>query len=134
MEAVIQASALFSESGPFSLIIVDSVMGLFRSEFSGRGELAERQQKLGKHLASLNALAAEHNVACLIVNQCMADPGAMAMFGPSIKPIGGHILAHGMQFIPPVFSFVSYRCHHLVSTSLSNSFHHAHSLEKRQRQ
>lgn len=26
--------------------------------------------------------------------QVMADPGAMAMFGPSIKPIGGHILAH----------------------------------------
>ena len=24
----------------------------------------------------------------------MADPGAMAMFGPSIKPVGGHILAH----------------------------------------
>jgi RecA/RadA recombinase len=24
----------------------------------------------------------------------MADPGAMAMFGPSIKPVGGHVLAH----------------------------------------
>jgi meiotic recombination protein DMC1 len=24
----------------------------------------------------------------------MADPGAMAMFGPTIKPVGGHILAH----------------------------------------
>ena len=98
MEAVIQASALFAESGPFSMMIVDSVMGLFRSEFSGRGELAERQQKLGKHLAALHSIANEHNVAVVIINQCMADPGAMAMFGPSIKPIGGHILAHGKVF------------------------------------
>mmetsp|Transcript_6818 Transcript_6818/g.11383 ORF Transcript_6818/g.11383 Transcript_6818/m.11383 type:complete len:147 (+) Transcript_6818:251-691(+) len=97
MEAVIQASALFSESGPFSSIVVDSVMGLFRSEFSGRGELMERQQKLGQHLASLKALAAEHNVACLIVNQCTVYGGAMAIgitSEPRILPIGGHILAH----------------------------------------
>jgi meiotic recombination protein DMC1 len=98
MEAVIQASALFADSGPFSMMIVDSVMGLFRSEFSGRGDLAERQQKLGKHLAALHSIANEHNVAVVIINQCMADPGAMAMFGPSIKPIGGHILAHGRIF------------------------------------
>lgn len=24
----------------------------------------------------------------------MADPGAMSMFGPVIKPVGGHVLAH----------------------------------------
>ena len=94
MEAVVMASALFAESGPFSLMIVDSIMALFRTEFSGRGDLAERQQKLGKHLSYLTRIATEHNVAVVIVNQCMADPGAMAMFGPSIKPIGGHILAH----------------------------------------
>ena len=33
----------------YRLLIVDSVMGLFRTEFTGRGELAERQQKLGQH-------------------------------------------------------------------------------------
>ena len=33
-------------------------------------------------------------MAVLIINQCMADPGAMSMFGPVIKPVGGHVLAH----------------------------------------
>mmetsp|Transcript_23352 Transcript_23352/g.38909 ORF Transcript_23352/g.38909 Transcript_23352/m.38909 type:complete len:91 (-) Transcript_23352:409-681(-) len=44
-------------------------------EFSGRGELSERQQKLGQHLGHLVRLAEEFNLAVLVVNQCMADPG-----------------------------------------------------------
>ncbi len=77
MDAIVQASALFHESGPFSLLIVDSVIALFRNEFSGRGDLAERQQKLAKHLSSLMRLATEYNVAVVIINQCMADPGTI---------------------------------------------------------
>jgi len=69
-------------------------IALFRSEFNGRGELSERQQKLGRHLSDLVRLSEEFNVAVILVNQCMADPGAMSMFGPVIKPVGGHILAH----------------------------------------
>lgn len=33
------------------------------------------------------------NVAITLVNQCMSDPGAMAMFA-TVKPVGGHVLAH----------------------------------------
>jgi meiotic recombination protein DMC1 len=63
-------------------------------EFSGRGELSERQQKLGQHLSHLVRLAEEFNIAVVVINQCMADPGALSMFGPVIKPVGGHVLAH----------------------------------------
>jgi meiotic recombination protein DMC1 len=38
---------------PYKLLIVDSIMALFRTDFSGRGELAERQQKLGQMMALL---------------------------------------------------------------------------------
>jgi meiotic recombination protein DMC1 len=88
--------ALFADQdqGPFRILIVDSIISLFRVEFSGRGELSERQQKLGQHLAHLVKMAEEFNVVVFIVNQCMADPGALAMFGPVIKPVGGHVLAH----------------------------------------
>jgi len=82
------------EQGPIRLIIVDSVIALFRVEFSGRGELSERQQILGKYLSALVKLSEEFNVAVYLVNQCMADPGALSMFGPVIKPVGGHVLAH----------------------------------------
>lgn len=38
---------------PFKALIMDSVMGCFRSDFCGRGELSERQQRLGQLMARL---------------------------------------------------------------------------------
>lgn len=43
--------------GEYRLLIVDSVIALFRSDFSGRGELADRQQGLMKFLHMCNKLA-----------------------------------------------------------------------------
>jgi meiotic recombination protein DMC1 len=82
------------DQGPFRVLIVDSIISLFRVDFSGRGELSERQQKLNKHMKQLSNVAQEFNIVVLIVNQCQADPGALAMFGPVIKPVGGHVIAH----------------------------------------
>lgn len=80
----------------FKLLIVDSVMALFRTDFSGRGELSERQQKLAQHLQKLTRMAEEYNVAVLLTNQVQSDPGATLSFAPggAMKPIGGHILSH----------------------------------------
>eukprot|EP01036_Dinobryon_divergens_P028595 gene28595-37564_t len=96
MDIIKPIAALLSDpnQGPFRLLIVDSIIALFRVEFSGRGELSERQQKLGQHLGQLVRIAEEFSIAVVVVNQCMADPGAMSMFGPVIKPVGGHVLAH----------------------------------------
>jgi meiotic recombination protein DMC1 len=38
---------------PFKLIIIDSIMSHFRVDFTGRGELAERQQRLAQMCAQL---------------------------------------------------------------------------------
>eukprot|EP00967_Tisochrysis_lutea_P003513 scaffold4189_cov14-Tisochrysis_lutea.AAC.1 len=38
---------------PFKLLVMDSLTSNFRSDFCGRGELAERQQKLGQMLNRL---------------------------------------------------------------------------------
>mmetsp|Transcript_1313 Transcript_1313/g.2108 ORF Transcript_1313/g.2108 Transcript_1313/m.2108 type:complete len:337 (-) Transcript_1313:300-1310(-) len=79
----------------YSLIIVDSATALFRVDFHGRGQLAERQQKLAQFLSKLTKLAEEFNVAVLITNQVVSDPGGGAMFiADAKKPIGGHIMAH----------------------------------------
>lgn len=43
----------------FSLLIVDSVTALYRTDFSGRGELSARQMHLAKFLRSLLRLADE---------------------------------------------------------------------------
>jgi len=69
--------------------IVDSITALFRVDYSGRGELAERQQKLGRMMSKLQKIAEEFNVAVFITNQVTADPGGGAMFvaGTPLLPL-----------------------------------------------
>ena len=74
------------------LIIVDSVTAHFRSEYLGREMLAERQQKINKHLHRLIRLARAFNAVAVITNQVMAKPDVF--FGNAVHPIGGHIVAH----------------------------------------
>uniref|UniRef100_A0A4W5JD68 Meiotic recombination protein n=1 Tax=Hucho hucho TaxID=62062 RepID=A0A4W5JD68_9TELE len=89
------AAKFHEEGGVFKLLIIDSIMALFRVDFSGRGELAERQQKLAQMLSRLQKISEEYNVAVFVTNQMTADPGAgMSFQADPKKPIGGHILAH----------------------------------------
>ncbi|XP_066563382.1 meiotic recombination protein DMC1/LIM15 homolog [Amia ocellicauda] len=89
------AAKFHEEGGVFKLLIIDSIMALFRVDFSGRGELAERQQKLAQMLSRLQKISEEYNVAVFVTNQMTADPGAgMTFQADPKKPIGGHILAH----------------------------------------
>jgi len=77
------------------LVIVDSLTSQFRSEFVGRGTLAERQQKLNKHMRALQKLAEMNNIVVLVTNQVMERPDIM--FGDPTAPIGGNIVAHASK-------------------------------------
>ena len=88
------AAGLMSEQR-HALIIVDSATNLYRSEYSGRGQLADRQMHLGRYLRNLQRLADEFGVAVVITNQVVAQvDGAMFAGADAKKPIGGHIIAH----------------------------------------
>ncbi|MCS5533822.1 MAG: DNA repair and recombination protein RadA [Candidatus Poseidoniaceae archaeon] len=78
------------------MIIVDSLTSHFRAEYIGRGMLANRQQKLNRHLKDLKQLATINNALVLVTNQVHSKPDAM--WGDPTKPIGGHILAHASTF------------------------------------
>ena len=94
MELLTAASAMMSESR-YAVMIVDSATALFRTDFTGRGELAERQQKIAQFMRALSTIATTYGVAVVITNQVTADPGGAAMFvKDSNKPIGGNIIAH----------------------------------------
>ena len=86
---------IMEDAGPFRLIIVDSIMALFRQDYSGRGELSERQQKLGQVLAQLKKIAETYNIAVVCTNQVTANPDG-SMFAATAKPIGGNVLGHAM--------------------------------------
>jgi len=74
------------------LIVVDSLTAHFRSEYLGREMLAERQQKINKHMHKLIRLAQAFNGVAVVTNQVMAKPDVF--FGDAVHPIGGHIVAH----------------------------------------
>lgn len=94
-QLLVQAAAMMSESR-YALLIVDSATSLYRTDYSGRGELSARQMHLARFLRMLLRLADEYGVAVVITNQVVAQvDGAAAMFAADPKkPIGGHIIAH----------------------------------------
>jgi DNA repair protein RadA len=81
---------------PIKLVIVDSLTSHFRAEFAGRGQLADRQQKLNRHIHNLLRLAEQYNLAVYITNQVMANPAVM--FGDPTTAIGGHIVGHASTY------------------------------------
>ena len=90
-----QASQMMCETR-FSLLVVDSAMALYRTDFAGRGELAPRQTHLAKFLRMLQRLADEFGIAVVITNQVVAtvDAGPTGFNPDPKKPVGGHVLAH----------------------------------------
>lgn len=74
------------------LVIVDSVTGHFRAEYPGRENLAQRQQKLNRHLHQLMRIAEIYNIAVVITNQVMARPDVF--YGDPTQAVGGHVLYH----------------------------------------
>ena len=94
-QLLLAAASMMAEAR-FALIVVDSATALYRTEFNGRGELSARQIHLGRFLRSLQRLADEFGCAVVVTNQVVAanlDGGSM-FAGPSVKPIGGNIVAH----------------------------------------
>lgn len=87
------AAALMSEDR-FALLIVDSAMALYRTDFQGRGELSERQTKLGQFMRQLQRMASEFGIAVVVTNQVVANPEGGPFAKDPIKPVGGNIIAH----------------------------------------
>ena len=87
---------LIKEGEPIKLIIIDSLTAHFRAEFAGRGQLADRQQKLNRFLHNLTRMAEQHNLAVYVTNQVMANPAMM--FGDPTTPIGGNIVGHASTY------------------------------------
>jgi len=91
-----KVSEMIKNGEPIKLVIIDSLTAHFRAEFAGRGQLADRQQKLNRYLHSLMKLAEQHNLAIYVTNQVMANPAQM--FGDPTTPIGGNILGHASTY------------------------------------
>lgn len=81
---------------PIRVVVVDSLTAHFRAEYVGRGTLADRQQKLNKHMHELLRLGGLNNAVVCVTNQVSAKPDAF--FGDPTRAIGGHIVGHTSTF------------------------------------
>uniref|UniRef100_A0A7E4VTS3 DNA repair protein RAD51 homolog n=1 Tax=Panagrellus redivivus TaxID=6233 RepID=A0A7E4VTS3_PANRE len=95
MNLLIQARSMMAEVR-YSLVVIDSIINHYRTDFMGRGELAARQMHLGKFLRNLATIASEFGVAVVMTNQVVASvDGASGPYAADTKkPTGGHVLAH----------------------------------------
>ncbi|WP_262178879.1 DNA repair and recombination protein RadA [Haloarcula laminariae] len=90
------ASESQDDEFPVRLLAVDSLTAHFRAEYVGRGQLADRQQKLNKHLHDLMRVGDLNNTAVVVTNQVASNPDSF--FGDPTQPIGGNILGHTSTF------------------------------------
>ncbi len=91
-----KVTELIKAGEPIKLIIVDSLTAHFRAEYSGRGQLADRQQKLNKYMHQLAKIGEQHNLAVYVTNQVMSNPAQM--FGDPTTAIGGNIVGHASTY------------------------------------
>ncbi len=88
-----EASKIIKEKN-IKLVVVDSIIGHFRSEYIGRGTLANRQQTLNVHIHDLLRLTEVFDeLAVMFTNQVSSKPDVF--YGNPTVATGGHIIAHG---------------------------------------
>jgi len=88
-----EAANLIKERN-IKVIVVDSLIGHFRSEYIGRGTLANRQQLINSHLHDLLRLADIHpELGIVVTNQVQSKPDVF--YGNPLRATGGNVVAHG---------------------------------------
>ena len=93
---LIEKAKEITKEYPIKLLIIDSLTSHFRAEYIGRGSLAERQQKLNKHLHQIMHFSNLNKTVVAVTNQVAAKPDAF--FGDPTRAIGGHVLGHTSTF------------------------------------
>ncbi|MFZ0511420.1 MAG: DNA repair and recombination protein RadA [Candidatus Nitrosopolaris sp.] len=99
LEVIIQNLGKSIEEYKAKLVIVDSIIALHRAEFTGRGTLADRQQRLNIMLHKLTRLAEVHNIAVVITNQVQSQPdNFLGGSGDAIRATGGNVMGHASTY------------------------------------
>jgi len=89
--SILNDAAKMMAENPYAVIIVDSATALYRTDYTGRAELSERQNHLAQFMRKLGNLAAEFGVAAFVTNQVVSNP--QSQFNEKM-PIGGNIMGH----------------------------------------
>lgn len=96
-ELIISEASKIIDSHNIKLMVIDSIISLYRSEFIGLSALSERQQRLNKLIHTIMRIAETYEIAVLLTNQVQSTPDSM-FGGSSFKAAGGNIMAHSSTY------------------------------------
>ncbi|MFZ0696080.1 MAG: DNA repair and recombination protein RadA [Nitrososphaeraceae archaeon] len=96
LELIIKDLGKYVNDFNAKLVIIDSIISLHRAEFTGRGTLADRQQRLNGLLHKVIRLAEIFNIAVVITNQVQSSPDTF--FGDPTKAAGGNVIGHASTY------------------------------------
>jgi DNA repair protein RadA len=98
LEVIIQNLGKSIQEYKAKLVIVDSIIALHRTEFTGRGTLAERQQSLNIMLHKLSRLVEVHNIAVVVTNQVQSQPDDFSAGRDGLRATGGNVMGHATTY------------------------------------
>ena len=78
----------------FKLLVIDSPITHFRSEYIGRAKLPERQQRLFRFMRNLTKLAQRFRIAVVVTNQVNTVPDILN----TKKAVGGSVMNHVVTY------------------------------------
>jgi DNA repair protein RadA len=96
-ELILSEAGKVIDSHNIKLLIIDSIISLYRSEFIGLSALSERQQRLNKLVHTVMRIAETFEIAVLLTNQVQSSPDSM-FSGNSFKAAGGNVMAHSSTY------------------------------------
>jgi len=98
LELIIQNLGKSIQEYKAKLVVVDSIISLHRAEFTGRGTLADRQQRLNIMLHKIIRLAEVYNIAVVVTNQVQSQPDNFFAGSDPLRVTGGNIMGHGSTY------------------------------------
>lgn len=96
-ELILSEAGKVIDSHNIKLLIIDSIISLYRSEFIGLSALSERQQRLNKLVHTVMRIAETFEIAVLLTNQVQSSPDSV-FSGNSFKAAGGNVMAHSSTY------------------------------------
>lgn len=96
-ELILSESSQIIDSQNIKLLIFDSVISLYRSEFIGLATLSMRQQRLNRLIHTIMRLAETYEIAVILTNQVQSSPDSIYNIN-SFKAAGGNIFAHSSTY------------------------------------
>lgn len=89
--------ALLEKDNTIKLLIVDSIISHYRSEYVGRESLPSRQHHLYKSLRMLANIAETYDIAAVITNQIQSFPDwSDSVY--NMNSTGGNVIAHASKY------------------------------------